>query len=140
MRKLAFIFNILIILLIASAYQPVSAGIIDSGVSDVVKDNVDNFQGAVFNGTPQVNSISQTASLIIKAFLGLLAVIFVILIILAGYNWMMANGDDGKVTKAKDTIQRAVIGIIIIALAYAITQFVFKALPMGSGSGGVAPL
>ena len=66
--------------------------------------------------------------LVIKGFLGLLGLIFIILVIIAGYNWMTAGGDEAKVTKAKSTIQRATIGLIIIIASYAITAFVFKAL------------
>lgn len=73
---------------------------------------------------------------LIKTFLGVLAIIFIILIIVSGYNWMTAQGDETKVTKAKQTIQRAIIGLIIIVAAYSITWFVFKYLPFGTGSGG----
>ena len=73
---------------------------------------------------------------VIKAVLGLLGIIFIVLLVLAGFNWMTAAGDEEKVTKAKNTITRAVIGLIIIIAAYAITVFVFKNLP---GGGGVQP-
>ena len=79
--------------------------------------------------------LSNIVSIAISAFLGLLGIIFVILIIIAGYNWMTAAGDEAKVTKAKETLQRAVIGLIIIIAAYAITAFVFKSLPWGTGGG-----
>jgi len=72
---------------------------------------------------------------IIKAGLGLLGIIFIVLLVLAGFNWMTAAGDEEKVTKAKNTITRAVIGLIIIIAAYAITVFVFKNLPGGGGGG-----
>ncbi len=79
----------------------------------------------------------------ITAFLGLLGVIFLVLIIYAGFNWMTAQGDENKVTMAKDTLVRAVIGLIIIIAAYSITYFVFSNLPgggSGSGGGGGEPL
>jgi hypothetical protein len=73
---------------------------------------------------------------LIGVFLGLLGVIFIILIILSGYWWMTASGDEQKLTKAKDTIYRAIIGLIITAAAYAITGFVFQHIGGGgSGSG-----
>lgn len=72
---------------------------------------------------------------LITAFLSLLGVIFIILIILAGYNWMTAGGEEEKVRKAKDMIKRALIGLFIIIAAYAITVFVFKVLPAGEGGG-----
>ena len=71
------------------------------------------------------------AELVIEGFLSLLGVIFILLMIIAGYNWMTAAGDEQKVTKAKDTIRRAIIGLIILISAYAITYFVFKNMPGG---------
>ena len=68
---------------------------------------------------------------VISTFLGLLAVIFIILMIIAGYSWMTAAGNEDKVSKAKDTIKRAIIGLIIIIAAYSITYFVFRNLPGG---------
>ncbi|MEK7558059.1 MAG: hypothetical protein AAB530_02525 [Patescibacteria group bacterium] len=65
----------------------------------------------------------------IQAILGLLGIIFLILILYAGFNWMTAAGDEEKVTKAKETLSRAIIGLIIIVSAYLITIFVFSKLP-----------
>lgn len=90
------------------------------------------FDSGSNNGT----QLGETVAAVITAFLGLLGIIFIILILYAGYNWMTAAGDEQKVTKAKDTIQKAIIGLIIIVAAYAITAFVFKALPFGEGSDG----
>ena len=78
-------------------------------------------------------TFSRIISTVIEVFLGLLGIIFLVLIIYAGYNWMTAQGDEEKVTKAKDTLQRAVIGLIIIIAAYSITYFVFSSLPGGGG-------
>jgi magnesium-transporting ATPase (P-type) len=61
---------------------------------------------------------------VVNAFLGLLGVIFIILIISAGYNWMTAAGNEEKVTKAKDTMTRAIIGLIIVVGAFAIWYFI----------------
>jgi hypothetical protein len=71
---------------------------------------------------------------VIQVFLSLLSMIFIILILYAGYNWMTAGGDEQKVTKAKDTIYRAVIGLIVIISAFVITYFVFNALPFNASS------
>lgn len=61
---------------------------------------------------------------VISGLLGLLGAIFIILIVVAGYNWMTASGDEQKIDKAKDTIRAALIGLIIIVGAYAIWRFV----------------
>jgi hypothetical protein len=70
----------------------------------------------------------QIAGYIISVFLGLLGIIFVGLMIYAGYNWMTAQGEQKKIDTAKSTIQAAIIGLIITASAYAIYFFVFSKL------------
>lgn len=64
----------------------------------------------------------------IGAALGLLGVVLVVLIVYAGFIWMTAQGNDEKIKKAKGMITSAVIGMIIIFAAYAITNFVVDAL------------
>jgi len=81
-------------------------------------------------------SLGSTVATIIKAFLGLLGIIFIIMMLLAGYNWMTAGGEEEKVTKAKETIRRAIIGLVIIAAAYSITYFIFTVLPWGGSNSG----
>ena len=62
---------------------------------------------------------------VIKVFLTLLGMIFIVLIMLAGYKWMTSQGNQDKVDEAKKEITRAIIGLIIILAAYSITSFIF---------------
>src|SRR6056297_1377608 len=103
-----------------------------------IRDQTDAFKGPSGFGDASVGDIVASG---IRAFLGLLGVIFIILIVLGGYKWMTAQGNEEKVNEAKDLIKRAVIGIIIITAAYAITYFVFDVLEgiTGGGSGPNAP-
>ena len=71
------------------------------------------------------DTLSSTIGNIIKGALSLLGMIFIILIIWAGYNWMTAGGNEEKVTKAKTTIYRAIIGLVIVSSSYAIWSFIF---------------
>ncbi|MDD4412121.1 MAG: hypothetical protein PHR00_00490 [Patescibacteria group bacterium] len=66
---------------------------------------------------------------VINVFLGLLATIFVILIVYAGYNWMTAHGEKAKIDKAQNIIRAAIIGLIITVAAFAITWWVFARMP-----------
>ena len=77
------------------------------------------------------NDLASIVGVVIQAFLSLLGVLFLVYMLYGGYNWMVAQGDEDKVKKAKETIQRAIIGLIIIIAAYAITYFVFGSLPGG---------
>lgn len=61
---------------------------------------------------------------IIKGFLSFLGVIFLILIIYGGFKWMTAHGNEEQVTKAKNLITEATIGLIIVLSSYLITFYV----------------
>jgi len=73
-------------------------------------------------------SVPEIIGSVIGVVLGLLGVVFMILLLYGGYSWMTAYGNEQKLTKAKDTIINAVIGLIIILAAYAISTFVINAL------------
>jgi len=73
-------------------------------------------------------TFDQVIGAIITAFLSLLGIIFIILILYGGYTWMTAAGDEQKLGKAKDTITRAIIGLILVAGSFAVWQFVSRAL------------
>ena len=68
------------------------------------------------------------AAAIIRVALGLLGIVFVILVIYGGFMYMTSSGEADKVKKAKNIILYAVIGLLIIFTAYAITYFVFDVL------------
>ena len=74
---------------------------------------------------------------IVKIFLGFLGVIFVLLILYAGFTWMTAAGDDDKVKKARTLIVQATIGVLIVLAAYVISYYVITSIQSAvSGTGG----
>ena len=64
--------------------------------------------------------------LIVLTIVGGLA--FAIYFLLGGINWITAGGDKGKIDKAKGMMTNGAIGMIVIAVSYAITWIVGKAL------------
>lgn len=72
-----------------------------------------------------INTLTDYIGNIVSVALGLLGTIFIILFVYAGYTWMMAAGNVEKVTKAKDTLRAAVLGLVITAAVYAIWIFIF---------------
>ena len=71
-------------------------------------------------------------SWIIKVILGLLGVIFIVLIIYAGFMWMTSAGNEDAISKAKKTIIAAIVGLAIVLFAYMITIFVIDQLLIAS--------
>lgn len=87
-----------------------------------------------FSNLGQVE-IGQIAARGIQVVLGFLAIIFLGLTIMSGFNWMTAQGNDETIKKAQGTLKAAIIGLIIVLAAYTITYFVFAQLPFGGSSG-----
>jgi len=79
-------------------------------------------------------TISTIVAQIIQYLLSFLGILFIVLIIYGGFIYMMAKGDDAEVTKAKDILQRAIIGLVIILSSYTITYFIIKNLTKTTGS------
>jgi hypothetical protein len=79
-------------------------------------------------GLPAGRTIPQLAGTIIKSLLGLLGVVFFLLMVYGGFIWMKARGNEKEVERAKNILTDAIIGIVIVAAAYAITVFIIRAL------------
>lgn len=78
---------------------------------------------ALIKDTPQT-----MAGTIVSAVLSLLGVIFFLLILYGGIRWMIAQGNESEVEKAKQIIIAAVSGLVIVLAAYAITAFIGEQL------------
>lgn len=65
---------------------------------------------------------------IIQTALSLLAIVFFILVLYAGFKWMIAFGNSENAEKAKGTLETALIGLAIIIASYAISIFILKGL------------
>ena len=68
------------------------------------------------------------AANVIKVALGFLGIIAVIIILLGGFKWMTAGGNEDKVGEAKKLITAGIIGLVIILAAFAIATFALDAL------------
>lgn len=73
-------------------------------------------------------NIQDSLATIIIQVLQYVGAIFLILIIIAGIMWMLSGGNEQRVERAKKIITAAVIGLVIIILAYAITLFITESL------------
>jgi cytochrome bd-type quinol oxidase subunit 2 len=62
----------------------------------------------------------------INIFSVVVGIISVIMIIYGGFKYITSGGDSGNVTGARNTITYAVIGLVIVALAQFIVQFVLS--------------
>jgi cytochrome bd-type quinol oxidase subunit 2 len=75
------------------------------------------------SGTDKANSIITT---VINIFSIVVGVVAVIMIILGGFRYITSGGDSSNVQSAKNTIIYALIGLVVVALAQFIVQFVLN--------------
>jgi hypothetical protein len=115
--------------------QPLAAQTVGQDISEQLQPVADIY------GDPQADegTLARTVAQIIRIILGFLGIIFIVLIIYAGLLWMTSAGNEDKIEKAKKIISAAIIGVVIIFLAYAITAFVFNILldATGISEGGL---
>lgn len=88
---------------------------------DVVA-NTSDFQ--TFPSQEAETKAAELIGTIINSLLAFVGIIFLILTIYAGFLWMTARGDEEKVGKAQSIIKASVIGIIIVSLAFVISQII----------------
>ncbi len=81
-----------------------------------------------------------TAAKIINVALSLLGIVSVVIILIGGFQWMTAGGNEEKVTEARKRIIQGIIGLAIIMSAWAIATFVLRELSTATGSGDAADI
>lgn len=72
---------------------------------------------------------------IIGLALSFVGVIFLLMMIVGGFMWMTAGGNEDQTGKAKKILTSAIIGLVLIFAAYAITAFVTGTLGTAFGTG-----
>jgi len=65
---------------------------------------------------------------VIKAVLGLVGVLALVMFIIGGLTWMTSGGSAERVKKGKDTVVWAVLGLALIFFSYAVINFVLNVL------------
>jgi hypothetical protein len=84
--------------------------------------------GSTAYGVSAPQSLTVIIGRIINTALGFLGVVFLFLVLYAGFLWMTAQGEEKQVTKAKDIMKQAVVGLIVIVAGFAISNFVMGSL------------
>lgn len=94
-------------------------------VDDMIKSiNAVNLPTAGNTKTEIDTGTEEIVGKIIQAFLSIFGILFFALMVYGGYKWMIAQGREEEVQKAKDIIKTSIIGLGIVLAAYAIALFV----------------
>jgi len=79
----------------------------------------------------------ETAAKIINVVLGFLGIIAVAVILIGGFKWMTAGGNDDKVAEGRKWIVSGVIGLAIVLAAWGIAKFVLEQLIAATGANTI---
>lgn len=82
-------------------------------------------KAGIAGGTTDLNVI---IGRIINVVLGFLGIVLLFYFLYGGFKWMTAGGSEEGVKEAQTMIRNAVIGLVIIMAAYALTDFVLRQL------------
>ena len=91
--------------------------------------------GISYNPGLGSQDIRETVADIIRVALGLLGIVAVVIILIGGFTWMTAGGNDDKVAQAKKWIFSGIIGLAIILSAYALSSWVIDVLVEATKGG-----
>lgn len=98
--------------------------------SDIIGQSAQNACGTACNTNLSVTNIIANIANVLVFIVGSLSVI---MIIIGGLRYTMSQGDQSAVSKAKNTILYAVIGVVVSIIAFAIIQFVTNVLTKTNG-------
>jgi len=76
------------------------------------------------------------AAAVVRILLGFLGIIAVLIILLGGFKWMTAGGNEDQISQAKKLLAAGVVGLIIILMAFGLAQMVISELYTATGANG----
>ena len=94
------------------------------GLNDTA--DIAGYQSSKFHKKYTSAKIIGVLGAIVQAAMPFLSIIFLGLIIYAGYLWTNARGEDGEIQRAQKMIQMAIIGFIILLSAYVIADLIVR--------------
>lgn len=86
------------------------------------------FAATLKDNLPQVQADSTVIPAILNTLYTIAGALAVIFIIVGAIRYIFSGGESSNISKAKSTIQYAIIGLILVILAFAITNFVIGAI------------
>ncbi len=75
-------------------------------------------------GFAGAKTLPELVLMVLRMLLTLAGVVAIVLVVVGGYQYMTSGGNDEQAEKGKKALTNAVIGLIIVLLAYAIVQII----------------
>jgi cytochrome bd-type quinol oxidase subunit 2 len=127
-KKIVTLFAALTLLVVPLACATPAFAAVDLGKNLGCGSNLGTSTGGDCGTSTGSGKITSTITTLVNIFSVLVGIVSVIMIIVGGFQYITSSGDSNKVTTAKNTIVYAIIGLVIVALAQFIVQFVLHKL------------
>ncbi|MFA5184545.1 MAG: hypothetical protein WC456_03390 [Patescibacteria group bacterium] len=99
---------------------PAQADLINQAKVNEFNDNIKVVASSSDYNT--ATSLEDIIATVVRVILSALGLIFILLMFLAGNDWVQAAGNEEKVKKSKDTIRNLAIGLALVLIAYALAS------------------
>ncbi len=121
-----------VLILISAVLTPLSLLVAQSAgnINDVIGDlETTATKAKIISEGARPPTLYQFIGRLVNFALIIIGLVFLVLIIYAGYIWLMARGNDQEISRAVDYLRNGFIGLIVILGAYLLTNYViFKIL------------
>lgn len=98
-------------------------------IDDTIQTQIDTLKNSAETyGYTKEKDISSLIIVVISNALAFIGIIFLVIVIISGFQWMTAGGNEETVQKSKTRIINAIIGTAIVFLTYIIINFLFANL------------
>lgn len=99
-------------------------------VTPALAQNLDNGYMAQFQGNAGIGdrTLPEVIGQIVKVALSILGLVALVIFIIAGFQWMTSGGNKEKIQGAQKLMGAAILGLVIVIIAYAATYFIIGAL------------
>ncbi len=114
--------GLLIFLVVASVLSATSSALAAPNFASKAIEGISSFD--LPGGGAREGVMEGVVGNIIQVFISIFGIIFLALMVYGGFKWMIAQGREDEVSKAKQIIQAAIIGLGVVLIAYIITYFI----------------
>ena len=107
---------------------------INTNVTATFNVNLDESIGYFFNplDSSKALTLPQIITGIIRILFALIGIVAVVVIIVAGFRMVLAQGNETSLTKAKESITWAIIGLIVSLMAFSIVAILQRFIQFGA--------
>ena len=133
--KISIILLLLVNIFAIGALKVSAASLLNDPGEDMALNSKDDCMTA---GKCELNDFTLIAINISKIILGIVGSLSLLAFVAGGLMWMLSAGNPEWVTRGKQTILGAVIGLVVVFTSYMIIQLVYTALGIDAATKGGA--